>query len=178
MAGAPLEREVWGYFLSPLNLCFLLGVALYYMSRNGVPKRIALACLGLGSVALATQVAQDAPLRWLVALGFSALIVFAVSMIAQHFRPARWLIWAGAASYAIYLVHNPAQSLAVRLVSKALPIITPGIAFLLVASLSLLAGLAYHLCYERQALRLAKGMLLPGARNPQRSEPSRSSLSD
>lgn len=149
-------REGWGYFLSPLNLCFILGTALYYIVKNGISRPISWALLWLASIALIVDAAQDSPSRWLAVFGFSGLIMFATSEPAKNLSPGRWLILLGGASYAIYLVHNPVLSLSIRLVNRTMLASTPVVAFLTIILVSLLAGLLYHFAYERYAIKTAK----------------------
>lgn len=60
------------------------------------------------------------------------------------------LVLLGAASYAIYLVHGPLQSLVARLLQGA---DHWGLTFAACCVASLAAGLAYHVGYERPVLR-------------------------
>ena len=66
----------------------------------------------------------------------------------------RWLVFGGAASYAIYLIHNPLLSLTSRLFA----LIGVGWVGALVASavICVLAGIAYYLMWERPIMRLAR----------------------
>ena len=84
--GQPLQ-SAWKYLLSPLNLCFLLGVAVYYLTRNGVSTWASVAGGIVGAVALALEADQSAPNRWLLALGFAGFIVCALPAWAQRWSP-------------------------------------------------------------------------------------------
>jgi peptidoglycan/LPS O-acetylase OafA/YrhL len=163
-SGEPLGREGWGYVLSPVNLCFLLGVSTYYLTRWGVSRNVAIAGALSGFVVLAIEGPRVEPDRWFLALGFAGLIVCAASAWAQRRSPGRIMLLAGAASYSIYLVHNPLISVAVRVVKVATSL-SPLLAFLVIASISLVGGLAYHLLYERQALAAARLRLSGAWRN-------------
>jgi peptidoglycan/LPS O-acetylase OafA/YrhL len=147
------------YLLSPVNLCFLLGVGLYYLVRDGVGKGAALACGGLGILALLVEAWRPLPDRWFLTLGFAGLIVCASSPWAQRHQPGRWLMTAGAASYSIYLVHTPVLGVVVRLLARVHPDATPVMAFFLIVVPALLAGLAYYAFYERHALARARRCL-------------------
>jgi peptidoglycan/LPS O-acetylase OafA/YrhL len=155
----PLGREGWGYILSPLNLCFLLGVAIYYLTRKGVPTRIAIVSAMFGLAVLVIEGTRAAPDRWLLALGFAGLIVCAASGWAQKRNPGRIMLLAGAASYSIYLVHNPVLSVAARVMTRFFPALAPVPALLAIGSIALAGGLLYHLLYERRGLALARGYL-------------------
>lgn len=163
-SGEPLEREGLGYVLSPVNLCFLLGVATYYLTRRGVPTGIAIASLCLGLLALAFEAADATPDRVILALGFAALIVCAASAWAQRHTPGRFLLFAGAASYSIYLVHNPVVSVVVRVV-RAFPDFTPIFAFIMIASVATAGGLLYHALYEKRMLVSARRFVQTVGRN-------------
>ena len=67
--------------------------------------------------------------------------------------PIPWLLLVGNASYAIYLVHNPVVSLAVRL--GAMLNVSWEMAFIICILSGLLAGWAYHILVETPGLRLA-----------------------
>ncbi|MGQ4659015.1 acyltransferase family protein [Lysobacter sp. F6437] len=84
--GPPLSLG-WKYLLSPLNLCFLLGVAVYYLTRNGVRAWAPVVGGIIGAVVLALEVGQPNPNRWLLALAFAGFIVCALSTWAQRWSP-------------------------------------------------------------------------------------------
>lgn len=152
----PLGREGWGYVLSPLNLCFLLGVGVYYITRRGVNQSaVTIASLFAVSILL-LEAGQSSPSRPLIALAFAALIVCALSAKAQQIRPQKRLLAVGASSYAIYLVHNPALSILVRILKRFAPSTGPLTAFIVISLGALLAGMAYYWVYERRALAWAR----------------------
>lgn len=139
------------YFLHPLNLCFVLGVVVAWATRNGVGKRLALSAGLAGLLMVALQAAStESPNRVLVALGFAGMIAAARATWAMSVSPGRFLLLLGAASYSIYLVHNPAISALIRVVHR---VGDPAACMALVAGGSLLLGVFYHLLYEKTALR-------------------------
>jgi peptidoglycan/LPS O-acetylase OafA/YrhL len=156
-------RYGWGYLVSPVNLCFLLGVAIYYATRGGVPRKLALAVGLLGICIVVWGAAQLVPPRTSIALGFGALLVFASSGSGISGPFAGPAVFLGAASYAIYLVHNPLEAAAVRLVLMFDPGASPGFVFIVISAMALIAGLAYHSWYERPALALARRTLAAAA---------------
>lgn len=156
--GQPLQSAL-RYVLSPLNLCFLLGVVVYYLTRRGVTTIVAVVGGVGGILILAFEANQISPERWLSALGFAGFIVCALSPWAKRLSPGRSVLFVGVASYSIYLVHNPILSATIRLVNRFLPGIAPLAAFSLIAVAALLAGLAYYYFYERHGLRLARKVL-------------------
>lgn len=66
----------------------------------------------------------------------------------------RWLVFGGAASYAIYLIHNPLLSLT----SRVFALIGVGWVGALIASaiICVLAGAVYYVMWERPVMRLAR----------------------
>lgn len=158
-AVATPERPA-GYVLAPINLCFLLGVATYYGTRAGVSPVVGALGLALGVATLAMEAAQTDPRRWLLALGFAGFIVAATSAWAQRRGPGAVALFLGAASYSIYLVHDPVLSAAVRLLTRAAPGVAPPVAFVAVAVTALLTGVTYYAAYERRALSVARRRFL------------------
>lgn len=151
----------WEYLLSPLNLCFLLGVLVFYATRRGVASPVALLGGAAGTILVTLEAGRDEPDRFLMAFAFAGFIVFAMSHWAQHWAPGKTMLFIGAASYSIYLIHHPALSVFVRLARHVLPGLAPATAFLLISSLALMAGLAYYYFYERHALAFARVGSLP-----------------
>ena len=161
LAGWEIPRAA-GYLLSPLNLCFLAGVAVFHVSqrvRPGAAVAIAAAPVGVGLVAF--QAAAVTPNRIVIAAAFALLVVAATSAVAAKHQVWRPLITLGAASYAVYLVHNPVLSLAVRVVKAVVPGIGVWPAFAVVVIGATAAGLAYWRWYERPTLRMVRSWLMP-----------------
>jgi peptidoglycan/LPS O-acetylase OafA/YrhL len=153
-------QPVWRYLLAPINLCFLLGVATYYITRNGVSRNVAAIALALGVAKVGVESLQTDPKRWLLALGFTGLIVAASSSWTQSRNPSRILLTLGAGSYSIYLIHNPAISIAVRVIKATLGNLNPLVVFLLISCIALACGMVYYLAYERWALERVRQLCL------------------
>ncbi len=156
------------YFLSPLNLCFVLGMVVYQLSRRYTPGPgvvLVLAILGL-SVVLNEASTPD-PSRIFTALGFAILVLASANPSAMSIRVPRVLVMLGAASYAIYLVHNPALSVVARAWRWIGPGLDPWLGMAAIALVALSAGLLYWWLYERRALdasrRLVSGKNKPSA---------------
>jgi len=64
----------------------------------------------------------------------------------------RWLIFLGDASYAIYLTHVPAQAVAVRVLAKY-SILSEWLNFAIMVSASVIAGVYFHLIFERHIMK-------------------------
>lgn len=144
------------YFLAPLNLCFLLGVVAFHATRAGWGRRSGLQLLVLGLVLLGSQAAAEEPARVLVALGFAAMVMAAATPAMTASPPPRLLVTLGAASYAIYLVHNPALSAGVRLVRLSGLELSTALVLAGVSAFALLAGWLYFRLYEQPTLRLLR----------------------
>ena len=69
------------------------------------------------------------------------------------------LLTLGTASYAIYLVHNPFLSIAVRVVKSVFPSISPWPGLMVISVAALGAGLFYWWLYERHMLLAVKSWL-------------------
>jgi hypothetical protein len=148
----------WKYLVSPINLCFLAGVGTYFLVRRGIPAGAGLAAGLAGALAVGVCAFDPEPRRWLVTLGFCGLVIAAAGSFAGRVVPAKPLVLLGAASYAIYLVHNPALSAASRAFAR-IDGLAPGAFYALVATVALAAGLAYYLFYERHALDAVRARL-------------------
>lgn len=138
------------YLLSPLNLCFVLGVAIFQLNRRmtlGATTAVLAALAGLGIVGW--QAMTESPNRVAVALGFGLAVWAAASPASTRWKVWRPLVTLGAASYAVYLVHNPALSVLVRLLPSS---IGARFAYVLIAAGALTAGIVYWRAYERPML--------------------------
>lgn len=143
--------RAWNYFLSPLNLYFLLGVLIHKASRHvrlGGGVVVLLALVGASIVGI--QAWQMTPDRGWVGVGFGLLVLAAASPASGRLAPARLLVMIGAASYAIYLVHNPLLSIAARVAAR---VDLDGVEGLIaISTAALLGGLLYWRLYEQPAL--------------------------
>ena len=167
VSGLGFERP-WRFLLHPINLEFIFGVAAAALHLSG--RRLA-PPVTLAGIAL--------PLLLFVWLGappaasflFGLAIAFALPPICRLEADGRLtvgppLLLLGAASYALYLVHDPLISLVTRLAGP-LPSVGWLPAMLALAALSVAASLAYHLLWERPVLRLAaRGAAKVGAPGP------------
>jgi peptidoglycan/LPS O-acetylase OafA/YrhL len=137
-----------------INLEFLFGVgAAWLFVRHRLPGSLLL--LAAGAALIAGFLIAGAPRPWsfVFGLGLASLICIAVKAeVAGRLRTPALLLLLGNASYAIYLVHLPFQNVAIRGLARVR--LDPSLAIVLLFVLSTLAGLAYHLAYEKPALRI------------------------
>lgn len=143
------------YFLSPLNLYFLLGIGLFWLRRWTAPSYlVGLAALA-GVMCVFVPALAPTPDRLMVGIGFGLLVMAAASPHAARLEVPRLAAMLGTASYAIYLIHGPIIGISVRAFRNA----DPWLALCFVSVIALLAGIAYWFFYERHALRAVKNFL-------------------
>lgn len=155
-SGIGLSRFT-NYFLSPLNLCFVLGVVTYWATKREINKGAGVVALVFGLVLVGSQAWANEPNRVMVACGFAALVIASLSPILLSLSPGRALTVLGAASYSIYLIHNPALSAFIRLIRSFH--LSPALALLIISIGALMAGMLYHFVYERYALQWVRNRI-------------------
>jgi exopolysaccharide production protein ExoZ len=154
-------RGVWtGLILSPLNLLFPLGMLAALAARRlaWLRGRGGLAAFLLGNALfIPAFLMGDGALREVhpaLALGPGAFLILAGAagvVPERFFGRRRVLLFLGAASYSLYLIHYPALSLAGKVLSAA-PL--PGMLGLaLSVALALGAGCLLHLAVEKPLLK-------------------------
>jgi peptidoglycan/LPS O-acetylase OafA/YrhL len=148
----PLLRVV----LAPINVEFMAGIAAAQLLLSGRqtgwiwPVLAATLCIGAFVV---TGAARDN--SWIAGFAIAALLPW----LCQQERDGRfsvpgWLVFGGAASYAIYLTHNPLLSVASRgFASLGLDWLGAIVAG---AAVCTLFGVIYHLLWEKPVMRLAR----------------------
>jgi exopolysaccharide production protein ExoZ len=145
------------YVLSPLNLYFLLGILTFRLSQRMVMGQLTSVGLLVASfgVIVAASVERD-PHRGWVGIAFAGAVLALTSPWLRGRQIPRLLVMLGAASYAVYLVHNPVLSVSIRMVKRAAPALSAEMAFGLISATSLCVGLAYWWIYERNALKFVR----------------------
>ena len=143
-----------------INLEFLFGVAAYraYSSGRLFRFRFALVAVGLVAVGLASAIlfkgGATETYRILAGAGFALMALGFVFMERQFdFLRFRFLVFIGAASYSIYLVHNPVISVMLRFLPA-----TPNwvVAFALFAVGSACASVVYYWVIEKPIIARMK----------------------
>ena len=154
------------FVFSLYNVLFIIGVCCaVWLRRHRLPVPGALLCLGITLIAgtwaleLANLIGWDGQ-RYAYGMG-SALSLLALVELERSGRiqvPA-WLERAGAASYAIYLVHTVVQSFILNALFRTEidAFIPEVVLFGVLLILPLLAGIAFHLIVERPLIRLTRG---------------------
>jgi len=94
---------------------------------------------------------------WLVGFAIAALVTWLCRLeVVGAFQLPGWLVFGGASSYAIYLVHNPLLSLLSRLMSQL--DIGWAVALLVSAIASAVAGTVWYLTWEQPIMKLVKSL--------------------
>jgi exopolysaccharide production protein ExoZ len=145
------------YVLSPLNLYFLLGILTFRLSQRMVLGQwSSIGLLAASFAAIAATSLESDPLRGWVGIAFAGAVLAFTSPWLRGRQIPRLLVTLGGASYALYLVHNPALSVAIRMVKRAAPALSAEWVFGVISVASLCVGLAYWWIYERNALKLVR----------------------
>ncbi|MDR6310407.1 acyltransferase family protein [Pacificitalea manganoxidans] len=144
--GMPIIRT----FLAPITLEFIAGMAMAKVSRK-IPNELWAAALTTGTlVCIMFFLTPDAH-RVLFGIGLAPVVLgLALAEARFDLRVPTWALLLGAASYAIYLIHNPLQSLIAR---AGAPWDSWMITFLNCVFLSVIGGIIYHLFFEKPALK-------------------------
>ena len=152
------------FFLNPHNLQFLFGVvAANFVKKekqNGLFMAIGLVMLAAYLIAHQYHVVGNASALMLKAyLGICFMfIVIGLCSVESRVRYPDYLIFLGAASYSVYLIHNPVISLANRIAHKIYhqAALMPEVFFVFTATLGLMSGIVYYLLWERPSLQYLK----------------------
>lgn len=146
-------------YLHHVNLYFLMGIAVAVADRNGWLSRFAICCVGAAVILLGlsfTALTRDPAVLWIMGLfpAYAAILGGAVLMSKGEIRAPRFLVWLGAISYSLYLVHLSTFILlrgVDHLVGRPLDPIWPVRLAIQCAIAVGFAGLIHHL-FERPAL--------------------------
>jgi exopolysaccharide production protein ExoZ len=156
-----LEIPESGFFqvvLNPLNLWFYVGMAVFLCPQfrlNSIGYWVGFLVLMSALYVLVINGFN----RIYIGLVFAAMIVLFTKVGNLEVPAPRFLLYLGAASYSVYLVHNPAQSV----VARILPIVSeswsPISAFWAITVGSLVAGIVYFALYEKHAISWCKSKI-------------------
>jgi exopolysaccharide production protein ExoZ len=164
-AGFILNDPVYQLGANPMLFQFAAGVAIANLSEmGGLPgRRGGWLLIGAGLVFLAAPARMGIfsevwrPFIW----GIPATLIVAGAMALEGAGgPARWpaLAALGDASYALYLIHEPAEAV----VAHTLGWTNPWLFYPAAIAAAVAAGLAAHKWIERPLSRWARGLVRPG----------------
>jgi peptidoglycan/LPS O-acetylase OafA/YrhL len=161
------------FFFSPFNLEFIMGVgAAAFLRRQHIPLPFVFAVFGtiaFFSLTLFAVHIQDNPLVGRLAFGISStlFVLGAVEIERRHLvQLPRILLFFGASSYAVYLVHPIALSFTVQAVSRLIgnKFSLDVVAFVLF-SVGLSAGCLYNIFAEPNLVNIGRKVLSAGCRD-------------
>jgi exopolysaccharide production protein ExoZ len=136
--------------LSPVNFEFVFGIACAILTFR--PFRFDGWLYGLVAVAaFATWgfLGFGRELSPIAALGIAALIIPVVRLeLAGRLHVPNWAVFLGAASYSLYLIHNPLISITTRIAARVPALSDVYVAMVFSVVASIVAGCLYHLLIE------------------------------
>jgi peptidoglycan/LPS O-acetylase OafA/YrhL len=149
VAGTLLRVE-GGIPLSVLNLEFLMGIGAAILGERGGARSRWWYLAAFTVLAAWVVLGTPRELSIMVGLGFALAILPTVGLEERgRLVVPEWLVFLGAASYAIYLVHTPLLSIVGRVGSGYDPVLH----LLRGATVSVLVGCLYYWLVERRLLR-------------------------
>lgn len=153
LGGDLVQSQPFATLVNPLVLEFVAGMLAAFLYRR-LSETSWMICMMFAIAIVGTFVLMENPHRVLVGIGL-APFVLSIALLERRYRFSlpEWILFLGAASYAIYLVHNPLFSLVARLVS---PVQSWGLTFGLCTLIGLAAGAVYHAFFEKPALTFAR----------------------
>lgn len=145
------------------NLEFLCGCAAYYCYQHGWLRSMRLPLFWLGVLIIVAAISsfygKDTDYyRVMAAPGFACIVLSLAYFEAQDsLQKYRFLLFVGAASYAIYLVHTPLLSLLMHFTGYCSSWM---VAFGVCMVATITCGALYHLVVEKPTLRYLRSRLL------------------
>jgi len=186
-AGSSSSNFLSDFLFSPYNVEFMLGVCCGAFVRcRRVRHPLVVSIVGLFCLIAASTYYQPVAnsKQWIInatsvlqvaqfGVG-SALVILGLSQLDISFKisPPKWMMLIGSASYSIYLIHFPVISLSCKILAaiRSLAPMPPHLAFFIVASLGVLAGICFHVYAEIPLLRVIRRAVMPkGRENTQAS---------
>ena len=151
------------YGLAAINLLFGFGIVTAHLAQRIPLPRL---CLIIGVAAfllVGYEVVNLALLNeneWQIAFGLAAALCIGSAVKAESeglLRAPRWLVRLGDSSYSLYLVHYPLLALLAKVwLGSRLANSPPIIAFVVLVTLCVAGGFAFHLLVEKPSLALMR----------------------
>ncbi|MEO0550741.1 MAG: acyltransferase [Pseudomonadota bacterium] len=170
---------LYAFVFSPINLQFFMGALIGWIYLRGYQVNgLLVFTLGLTALVLfsALTVYAGVPTRevfdynvphealWDILFGLAFMVVvLGLAELNKNTKMLSLLVFLGAASYAIYLVHLPVMGLVGRLSANIVPdfITTVGGAQILLMIAAILAGSLLHIAFEQPFAKLARTYFFP-----------------
>ena len=156
------------FFLNPHNLQFLFGVVAAIIVKQDkhhtlsmIVGLVMLTAYLLGHQYHALENTSALILKTYLGLCFM-FIVIGLCAIESRMRYPDFLVFFGAVSYSVYLIHNPVISLANRVAHKIYQQVTiiPEVFFIFTTVLGVMSGIVYYLLWEKPSLDYLKRIFL------------------
>jgi exopolysaccharide production protein ExoZ len=159
----PAVRPV-SILLSLINLEFLFGIGCAILSfRRHRHDGWLYPAVAVASFAVWGMLGFERVLSPIAGLGIAAIIVPVVRLeLVGRLRVPGWAVFLGAASYAIYLIHNPLLSIAARVAARLPVLSNVYVATLFGVFATIIAGCLYHLWLEKPASTWVRERLAAG----------------
>ncbi|MDV3503099.1 acyltransferase [Marinobacter sp. M-5] len=142
-------------FLNPLNLWFYVGMSVYLCPQIRLSRFGYWAGFLVLASALYVLVINGFS-RIYIGLVFAVMIVLFTKVENLEVPAPRFLLYLGAASYSVYLVHSPVQSVLARVLPTISESWSPILAFWAITGVSLVVGIIYFALYEKHAITWCK----------------------
>lgn len=166
------------FFFSMHNLEFIMGVlvAVLLPKLSFVRRAVHVPILLVGAIIIGSFIVLRSSVfpesmaisTLYVGFGFALITLGLVLLESQnastHKFDSKFFVFLGAASYSIYLVHNPALSVLDRIAGRAsalIPSIPAELFFLVAVTAAVMLGVVYHLVWEKPVMGLARKVLMP-----------------
>lgn len=166
-ACGPGDNALLKFLLNPHNSEFVLGMVVSWLVAKGHPGNLAALVVGVLLVAAYAVGCYYVDIHAVFGhamlevsyLGIAfALVVWALCGVEAAWKPRfpKSLVFLGAASYSVYLIHDPVISLLSRAASRFLDpnAIPTVVVFLVIVGAATFAGVVYHVLWERPSLRV------------------------
>lgn len=155
IVGAP-EWPLLNMVFAPINLEFIAGVAAasIFLSKRAISATWPIV-LSAAFLSVFIFLGGDRTESWLIGFAIASLVpLVCKTEVAGSFVVPSWLVFGGAASYAIYLTHNPLLSFT----SRILGLTDLGwlSALMLSALFCAVFGVGYYILLERPLMRFYK----------------------
>jgi len=169
--GGQISNPLFSRLFAVINLEFIMGMACgIAWKRFGERKFYGVLSLALGFILLPVLIflnlGEDSRAFFGIPFSFIVLGGAQLSTRSQSFIPATGILL-GDASYAIYLIHNPLQSLTSRIVRYFSTVSSWWLMLIVGVLASVIAGIAYHKLFEKPVTRYlrsrTRGRLAPSS---------------
>lgn len=167
----PHDNFYVSFLLNPHNLQFLLGCLAFYSYKKIYRFRQILLFFGGGMLVMFVQnsnmLESSLTIKLYLGFTFSMLIIALLNFEKNKEIPSdniiyKALLFLGAASYSVYLVHNPLLSVLNRVGAKINSLLEMNTEFLFIifVIISILAGCIYHIVIELPLTKKLNNFLL------------------